>query len=605
MSFFAKNRLFLKVALVLSLTLGSSVAWADPRSADIRGVSAFTSQLSNKLPTAEAGKKVALPESELVIRSPILGVVRVQLSQMTTPDWPRQVITAKGTEPDPEQFRLLQGVAQFQPRRALGAARQLEPVAGAVTLDEQGAPARLELTLKRGDLTSGNFLPVRLQLNLQASESLAAGVDRQEARVERGNFATLGAEFCSTVQKSASATSATVSSVSNSSTAGRPIAYAFTSKVLTIPTDADYQYYLATEGSTNSSIAATINSANVIYGAQLGLTLQIVGQSFYSTSSQPYTSSASGTLLDQFRRNSDLPDSGIYHLFTGKQMDDGVIGVAYVGAACSNFGYAVTQRVQSALRPIVLAHEVGHNLSATHDDSSPTTIMATALSGSNPPSQFSQKSINEARGYVDSSAGSCMLQGGGGSPTSTPTPVATTAVPTATRTPGAGTPVPTAPPGSTATPGGGGSGGGGAGGPSPTPLPAAALIASVTSSGGVSLRVSSAGTLSGCEVKLRGAETRFLASRPSTKIFYSATGSGSSLSLVGAVNKKAFTRLKDSRGKTKAPVLWLSAEVACPSYADQSVMTLPKQLKLSRVSAPGRAILVSKWLQQLGRSLAQ
>lgn len=60
------------------------------------------------------------------------------------------------------------------------------------------------------------------------------------------------------------------------------------------------------------------------------------------------------------------------HLFTGKDLNGGTIGIAWLGTVCSPFGAGLSQsRYSSRLpnRADLTAHELGHNWDANHCDS--------------------------------------------------------------------------------------------------------------------------------------------------------------------------------------------------------------------------------------------
>ena len=59
------------------------------------------------------------------------------------------------------------------------------------------------------------------------------------------------------------------------------------------------------------------------------------------------------------------------HMWTGKDMDGSVVGIAYVGAVCyaRSYSYGVSQRITGSPGKFILtAHEIGHNFDASHSD---------------------------------------------------------------------------------------------------------------------------------------------------------------------------------------------------------------------------------------------
>ncbi len=182
-------------------------------------------------------------------------------------------------------------------------------------------------------------------------------------------------------------------------------------------TDCDYECYLALGGSAaNTKIAGFVNSVNTIYQSQLGLTFKITKQ-YSRTSASPYSSATtSETLLTTFTNvASGLGASDIKHLVTGKNLEDNVIGLGYSSCdgyipgtvcLCPEYGAALSQYINDAYEPIVMAHEMGHNLGADHDPSS-SGIMAAAL-GSPLPTMFSNYSVQEISSFLSSYGGYCL-----------------------------------------------------------------------------------------------------------------------------------------------------------------------------------------------------
>lgn len=199
----------------------------------------------------------------------------------------------------------------------------------------------------------------------------------------------------------------------------RLVTAAATYRRIDLATDADYEYYSLYGANVNSQIQGVVNQIDGIYKPELGLTVRIVYQSVWSTISDPYTFSDSAALLNQFRNywNANRGDVGrdTAHLFTGRDMDGDIIGRAYMGVLCNNAGssYGVSQ--DFFLMAKLVAHEVGHNLGANHDDevSPPAstcngsgTIMCSAIQG-NGPNSFSSRSKSDISTHV-SQSGACL-----------------------------------------------------------------------------------------------------------------------------------------------------------------------------------------------------
>jgi Metallo-peptidase family M12/Calx-beta domain/Bacterial pre-peptidase C-terminal domain len=156
-------------------------------------------------------------------------------------------------------------------------------------------------------------------------------------------------------------------------------------KIARISTDADGEYVASLGGASqaNSQIQSILNFVDGIYQSEIGITFQIVQQiTRENASTDPYTSTAPSTRLQQFRDewNTNFPNSGanrraLAHLFTGVDLDGNTIGIASLAVVCRspNFAYGLSQRFPfnsstsiTAQTVVLTAHEIGHNFSATH-----------------------------------------------------------------------------------------------------------------------------------------------------------------------------------------------------------------------------------------------
>jgi hypothetical protein len=190
-------------------------------------------------------------------------------------------------------------------------------------------------------------------------------------------------------------------------------------KVITISTDADPEWFRRYGDRSNAVIASIINTAEAVYNRQLGIRFRIVRQHVYSDAS-PYTMSDSGRLLSAFTRNPENAanlsvdpnsfnqDVDLRHLFTGKDLDGSVIGIAYIGVVCAvpSLAYGITQAYMDVADPGIFAHELGHNFGANHDTSDRSGLMYPSISV--PPAQkFSNATMGEINSHL-SKYGSCI-----------------------------------------------------------------------------------------------------------------------------------------------------------------------------------------------------
>ncbi|HYO64141.1 MAG TPA: M12 family metallo-peptidase [Pyrinomonadaceae bacterium] len=176
-----------------------------------------------------------------------------------------------------------------------------------------------------------------------------------------------------------------------------------------IATDADFEYFTATNSDANAvnqEIQTILNQVEGIYEPQIGLTFRITFQNVWTTSSDPYTSTASQTVLNEMRIHWDNSRAGVQrdvaHLWTGKEFDGTTIGIAFrPGIECNDLGlaYGVSQRLITLREKyLVAAHEIGHNFNAEHTNTvtgCENTIMHPSLGGATQENfcQFSRDQI--------------------------------------------------------------------------------------------------------------------------------------------------------------------------------------------------------------------
>ncbi len=209
-----------------------------------------------------------------------------------------------------------------------------------------------------------------------------------------------------------------------------------------IATDADFEYFQIFGGNTNTQIQGIINQVDGIYQTDHSVTLTMTFQNVYTTSSDPYTSSNASTLLSQFRSFWNANHGGVNrdlaHLFTGRNVDGGIIGIAYVGVVCNDpaFSYGLSQNY--SLMTKLTAHEIGHNFDALHDDevtppggvcngSGPIMCSFIQSNGSN---AFSSRSRTDIANHVNAHS-NCLTNVGGPPPPPPPPPPPTCAAETA------------------------------------------------------------------------------------------------------------------------------------------------------------------------------
>jgi hypothetical protein len=148
--------------------------------------------------------------------------------------------------------------------------------------------------------------------------------------------------------------------------------------VVDVATEADYEYVRALGGSTdaNREIEGILNLVDGVYQNELLLRLRISFQHTWDTPDDPYTATSVFDLMDEFESywNSSFAveqDYDLAHLWTGKDHDvpRGVANQSVVCAVRSkSYGLSKHNHVGRHIlaKYITAAHEIGHNLGATH-----------------------------------------------------------------------------------------------------------------------------------------------------------------------------------------------------------------------------------------------
>lgn len=190
-------------------------------------------------------------------------------------------------------------------------------------------------------------------------------------------------------------------------------------KVAQLACDADYEYYSrwGSVSAVETRIESVINAVNLQYEQECGLTHEITTIIVRTSSSQPYTSTDATTLLNQFRSYWNANHAGIQRdlaeLFTGKEINSGTIGIAWVGVVCNlSYAYSVVQSDFSSAFQCVTdlsSHELGHNWSAQHCSCTSYTMnpYITCANAHHPTASI--PSIVAHRNAI-----SCLSDGGGG-----------------------------------------------------------------------------------------------------------------------------------------------------------------------------------------------
>jgi hypothetical protein len=203
-----------------------------------------------------------------------------------------------------------------------------------------------------------------------------------------------------------------------------PMVYenALTNYVVEIATEADYEYVTGLGGpvDANNEILNILNQVEGVYQTELSVSFEVVYQHTWDTSSDPYSSTAPSTMLQEFtdywNTHFFAVNYDLAHLWTGKDLDGSTVGIAWKEAVCfRSYAYGVSQKLAGTpARFILTAHEMGHNFGASHPDQEnpphsecATTIMNSSISSSLSFCQFSRDQIN---GYLADHS-SCLGSG--------------------------------------------------------------------------------------------------------------------------------------------------------------------------------------------------
>jgi len=200
-------------------------------------------------------------------------------------------------------------------------------------------------------------------------------------------------------------------------------------KVAEIGLDADFEFFQLNGSNTNATILdmeSIINGMETIYESQLNITFQVSSVVVRTADPDPYSSTDPSALLGQFVNHWNAsPQSGVQrdllHLFTGKNLDTSVIGIAYIGAVCNrNWAYGLSQsRFTNSMtsRVALTAHEIGHNWNADHCNgctgcTNCCRIMCSGLGGcSGILNSFGCQEVAQIASFRDTRT--CLATGGG------------------------------------------------------------------------------------------------------------------------------------------------------------------------------------------------
>ena len=155
--------------------------------------------------------------------------------------------------------------------------------------------------------------------------------------------------------------------------------------VAELAVDADFEYYEAygSVAAVESRINSVINAVNIQYERDVDITQVLSAIIVRAAEPDPYTFTDATQLLFQFRDHWLANHSNIQRdmaeLFTGKELNSSTIGIAWLNAVCTNFGFSVVQsdfNNNFGCTTDLTAHELGHNWGANHCQCTNNTMNA-------------------------------------------------------------------------------------------------------------------------------------------------------------------------------------------------------------------------------------
>lgn len=334
------------------------------------------------------------------------------------------------------------------------------------------------------------------------------------------------------------------------------------SPVVDLNLDADREWHRTFGEASNAKITAYVNEAEALYERELGITFNIVRQNV--TSSQSFGTTDSQSLLQAYRsatmQQPYYGSADVNHLFTGASLSNNVLGLSYVGTACvaPAWAFFLSRHSSDESTPITFAHELGHILSATHDDNPPASLMASVLN-STAQRFFSAYSKSQIGAFVRSS-GACLSAPP--VPAATPTPAPPSAQPPAPKA----TPKPAGPPAAAA--------------------PSVTLEARLTRRGVFRAALAISGVQSGCSGQLLAGPHRRKVYSKGAEIYSFAPVAGS---------QNIATRTK-SRPRSD---VYIGARVSCPDGSSGA----SKVVRLEGARAKRKTNAIDRWLRKLGVGL--
>jgi hypothetical protein len=151
-------------------------------------------------------------------------------------------------------------------------------------------------------------------------------------------------------------------------------AFAAAPREIEVAMIADFELTNRLGAGTTRHLLDKANIVDGIFSSQLGVSTIPTDFVTFATDTDPFTASEASSLLEQLGAYRSVTPAirsrGLAHLMTGRQLAGNILGVGYLGSLCEvQAGSSLSEDAgllfDSAL---IMAHELGHNFGAPHDN---------------------------------------------------------------------------------------------------------------------------------------------------------------------------------------------------------------------------------------------